>query len=123
MTLLLLISLAANAYQYLNPKETTIIKQEMPKEEVEKIHEISRACGIDAVTLEHASVLSTLSDIKTTLFNNTTLCNAGVISAEETEILDVFLTNEPDILSKIKAQNAFVSPYSMKRIVILPVKE
>ena len=123
LSILLLISLAGNAYLFLNPREKILIKQEMPKEETEKIREVSLLCGLDSENYEQTSVLSNLSDIKTCLWNNTKTCDIDPITPEEIEILEVFLSNRPSILSKIQAQNAFIAPYSMKKIIILPVNE
>ena len=123
LSIVLFISIAGNVILCLNPKETTIIKQEMPKEEIEKIREISSICGIDPETFEHSSVLSNLSDIKSALWNSIRICDVTPISQEEMEILDVYLNNRPDLSSRIKAQNAFVKPFSSKRFMILPVKE
>ena len=123
LILLLLISLAANAYLYLNPKEKIIVKQEMPKAETEKIREIASICGIGSEAFEKASLLSNLSDIKSTLWNNTRTCSVSSFSPEEIETIDIYLNNKPDILSKIKAQDDFIAPYSMKRILLLSIED
>lgn len=123
LTFVLLISVAGNAYLFLNPKEKIIVKEEMPKAETEKIREIAFVCGVDSEAMDYSSVLSILSDIKSTLRNNTKTCDAAPLTQEETELVDSYLNYKPEILSKIKAQNAFISPYSMKRFILLPIGE
>ena len=84
----LFISVIANAYFYLNPKETTIIKQEMPKAETEKIREIASICSMSPEAFEQASLLSNLSEIKSFLWNNTRTCNLSPLSQDEIKVLD-----------------------------------
>ena len=123
LSIVLFISIIGNIYMSMNPNETTIVKKEMPEEEIEKIREISHICGLDPGSFEQSTLLSNLSDIKSTLWNSTRTCDATPLSKEETELLDSYLNDQPGILSKIKAQNAFITPYSMKRVIVLPVKE
>ena len=123
LSIVLFLSLIGNIYMSVNPNETTIVKQEMPEGEIEKIREISHICGLDPGSFEQSTLLSNLSDIKSTLSNNTRSCSTTPFSKEETELLSSYLNDQPGILSKIKAQNDFITACSMKRVIVLPVKE